>query len=67
MIGREKRVFATQQYIRLFVMGTAALNVAGLARHTQSCYSDCQKNVPLAEGFFATTAYAAILLIGTYL
>jgi hypothetical protein len=30
-------------------------------------YSDCQKNVPIAEGFFATTAYAAILLIGTYL
>jgi hypothetical protein len=30
-------------------------------------YSDCQKNVPFAEGFFATTAYAAILLIGTYL
>jgi hypothetical protein len=30
-------------------------------------YSDCQKNVPFAEGFFVTTAYAAILLIGTYL
>ena len=24
-------------------------------------YSDCQKNVPFAEGFFATTAYTAIL------
>jgi hypothetical protein len=30
-------------------------------------YSDCQKNVPFAEGFFATSAYAAILLCGTYL
>jgi hypothetical protein len=30
-------------------------------------YSDCQKNVPFAEGFFATSAYAAILLFGTYL
>jgi hypothetical protein len=30
-------------------------------------YSGCQKNVPFAEGFFATTAYAAILLIETYL
>jgi hypothetical protein len=27
-------------------------------------YSDCQKNVPFAKGFFATAAYAAILLIG---
>jgi hypothetical protein len=30
-------------------------------------YSDCLKNVPFAEGFFATSAYAAILLCGTYL
>jgi hypothetical protein len=30
-------------------------------------YSDCQKNVPFAEGFFATSAYAAILLFGTVL
>ena len=30
-------------------------------------YSGCQKKVPFAEGFFATTAYAAILLIGAYL
>jgi hypothetical protein len=32
-----------------------------------SLYSDCQKNIPFAEGFFATSAYAAILLIGTVL
>jgi hypothetical protein len=30
-------------------------------------YSDCQKNVPFAEGFSATSAYAAMLLIGTVL
>jgi hypothetical protein len=30
-------------------------------------YSVCQKNVPMAGGFFATTAYATILLFGTYL
>ena len=30
-------------------------------------YSDCQKNVAFAEGFFATSAYAAILLFGTVL
>ena len=30
-------------------------------------YSGCQKNVPIAGGFFATNAYAAILLFGTYL
>jgi hypothetical protein len=29
--------------------------------------SDCQKNVPFAESFFATSAYGAILLCGTVL
>jgi hypothetical protein len=27
-------------------------------------YSDCQKTVPFAKGFFATSAYAATLLLG---
>jgi hypothetical protein len=35
--------------------------------HENLLYSDCQKNVPFAEGFFAASAYAAILLIGTSL
>jgi hypothetical protein len=30
-------------------------------------YSDCQKKVAFAEGFFATGAYAAILLRGAVL
>jgi hypothetical protein len=37
---------------------------AGHVILSKALYSDCQKNVPFAEGFFATTAYTAILLFG---
>jgi hypothetical protein len=39
----------------------------GFEYRSVGIYSDCQKNVPFAGGFFATIAYAAILLLGIYL
>jgi hypothetical protein len=36
MIERERRVFATQQDVRLFIARIAVLIAAGLAQHTQS-------------------------------